>query len=299
MNFLLEDRLTKIQSVINKYGEDNFYISFSGGKDSCVLSALIDMALPENKIPRVYANTGIELNKITEFVSGLTEKDDRFIIIKPKQNIKDMLERVGYPFKSKYHSHFLEVYQKYNTLDGRTGLQHYLGVADDKQWSKQYCCPEALKYQFTPNWQNSFKISNKCCNELKKKPMKEYSKTHNRPININGIMRDEGGQREHANCLAFHGNKLTAFQPLSPLTKEWEDWFIKTYNVELCELYNEPYNFVRTGCKGCPFALDLQKELDTLDKHFPNERKQCELIWKPVYTEYRRIGYRLRKDDEL
>lgn len=30
---------------------------------------------------------------------------------------------------------------------------------------------------------------------------------------------------------------------------------------------------------------------------FPNERKQCEIIWKPVYAEYRRLGYRLRKDD--
>ena len=66
--FLLEDRLTKIRSVIGKYGEENFYISFSGGKDSMVLSALIDMALPDNKIPRVYANTGIEYRLIVEFV---------------------------------------------------------------------------------------------------------------------------------------------------------------------------------------------------------------------------------------
>ena len=57
--FLLQDRLQKIRQIINKYGEENFYISFSGGKDSTVLSALVDMAVPENKIPRVYANTGI------------------------------------------------------------------------------------------------------------------------------------------------------------------------------------------------------------------------------------------------
>ena len=30
------------------------------------------------------------------------------------------------------------------------------------------------------------------------------------------------------------------------------------------------------------------------DKVLPNERKQCEFIWKPVYEEYRRIGYRLK-----
>ena len=66
--FLLEDRLQKIRQIINKYGEDNFYVSFSGGKDSTVLSALVDMALPNNTIPRVYANTGIEYKLILEFV---------------------------------------------------------------------------------------------------------------------------------------------------------------------------------------------------------------------------------------
>ena len=31
-----------------------------------------------------------------------------------------------------------------------------------------------------------------------------------------------------------------------------------------------------------------------MEKLLPNERKQCEIIWKPVYEEYRRIGYRLK-----
>ena len=73
--FLLQDRLAKIKSVIEKYGEENFYISFSGGKDSTVLSALVDMALPGNKIPRVYANTGIEYRLILEFVERERERE--------------------------------------------------------------------------------------------------------------------------------------------------------------------------------------------------------------------------------
>lgn len=28
----------------------------------------------------------------------------------------------------------------------------------------------------------------------------------------------------------------------------------------------------------------------------PNEYKQCEKIWEKVYTEYRRIGYRLKNE---
>ena len=66
--FLLQDRLGVIRDTVNKYGEDIFYISFSGGKDSTVVSALVDMALPDNRITRVFSNTGIEYNAIVEFV---------------------------------------------------------------------------------------------------------------------------------------------------------------------------------------------------------------------------------------
>lgn len=48
--FILSDRIMKIQSIINKYGIKNFALSFSGGKDSTVLSYLLDMALPNNTI---------------------------------------------------------------------------------------------------------------------------------------------------------------------------------------------------------------------------------------------------------
>ena len=88
------------------------------------------------------------------------------------------------------------------------------------------------------------------------------------------------------------------FQPLVVVSSEWEDWFIETRKISLCKIYGEPYNFVRTGCKGCPFAIDIQKELDALEKFLPNELKQCELIWGPVYKEYRRLGYRLRQNEE-
>lgn len=83
-----------------------------------------------------------------------------------------------------------------------------------------------------------------------------------------------------------------------PITKDWEEWFIKTYNIKICDIYKEPYNFPRTGCKGCPFAINIQNELDILEKYFPNERKQCEIIWEPVYNEYRRLGYRLKKQTD-
>ena len=56
----LFDRLEVIRKTIKEIGEDNCYISFSGGKDSTMLSYLVDEALPGNNIPRVYINTGID-----------------------------------------------------------------------------------------------------------------------------------------------------------------------------------------------------------------------------------------------
>lgn len=74
---------------------------------------------------------------------------------------------------------------------------------------------------------------------------------------------------------------------------------IKTHEKKIArrwfELYYPPYNFKRTGCKGCPYALGLQEQLEVMYTLMPEEYRQCELIWKPVYDEYRRIGYRLKK----
>lgn len=81
--FLLLDRIQKIKQIIGQYGEENFYISFSGGKDSTALHHLIDEALPENKIPRVFVNTGIEYNSIVKFVKKLAESDDRIATVRP------------------------------------------------------------------------------------------------------------------------------------------------------------------------------------------------------------------------
>lgn len=285
--FLLNDRIVKAQSIINKYGVENFALSFSGGMDSTVLSYLIDLALPNNTIPRIYADTGIELKMIRDFVYNAKEHDPRIVILKPTTPIKKMLENDGYPFKSKFHSSIVSEYQ----LKGLTlSCRKYLGVAN-KSWGKERTCPTILRYQFH-GW-NKIKISDKCCINLKEQPIKNWKKEHNIKYDILGIMASEGGRRSNAKCLAFRGSKLKAFQPLAPMSKEWELWFIKNFNIPICDIYKPPYNFTRTGCKGCPFNLNLKKDLETLKHFFPDEYKQCELIWKPVYEEYRRIGYRL------
>ena len=83
--FLLADRIQKIKSINELYDlENNAYVSFSGGKDSTVLSHLIDEALPQNKIPRVYFNTGIEYKAIVSFVEREREMS-ALLLLHPKR----------------------------------------------------------------------------------------------------------------------------------------------------------------------------------------------------------------------
>lgn len=290
--FLLMDRVKKIQQVIGKYGEDNFYISFSGGKDSCVMSALFDEALPGNKIPRVYANTGIELNMMVDFVKREKERDERIQIIKPSVPIRQMLEDEGYPFKSKFHSRKVDTFQR-NGMNRTVKVYLKLEPAKSGHYALgNYACPKVLREQFEEGY--ALRISNKCCDRLKKDPLHKWQKENGKPYAVIGIRPAEGGGRGNAQCMAFHGDNLQAFQPLVPVSDEWERWYIETHKVRICDIYRPPYNFQRTGCKGCPYNINIQRDLDTMERYFPNERKQCEIIWKPVYDEYRRLKYRLR-----
>ena len=93
--------------------------------------------------------------------------------------------------------------------------------------------------------------------------------------------------------------ELTHFHPLAVVSDIWEEWFIEKEKIALCPLYCQPYNFKRTGCAGCVYNLNLQQDLETMERLLPNERKRCEAIWKPIYEEYRRLNYRLKKVEQI
>lgn len=138
---LLFDRIEKIKQINEEYDlEKNAYISFSGGKDSTVLHYLIDMALPNNNIPRVYLNTGIEYFDIVKFVKQMQAKDGRIVINNSGINIKKMLEEKGYPFKSKQHAHKMELFQNGSTCEC---VKKYL----DFESNSGYRCPKILRCQ--------------------------------------------------------------------------------------------------------------------------------------------------------
>lgn len=109
--FILQDVESIIQAKNSIYDlEHRGSISFSGGSDSMLMHLLIDESIPNNNIPRIYMNTGIEHQAMRKYVRELAKKDKRFIILTPKVNIPRMLKKDGYPFKSKQHSQNYGVY---------------------------------------------------------------------------------------------------------------------------------------------------------------------------------------------
>lgn len=200
----LFDRISVIQEMNKKYDlENNSYIAFSGGKDSTILHYLVDIALPNNKIPRLYINTGIEYIDMVKYVLELQKNDDRIIIVRPSKSIKSVLEEYGYPMKSKEHSVKLGQYQR--GFKNPSNIEYRDGVQLDKNYNIIYDkngkvkrplaeCPKLLKYQFFDK-NFTLKVSDKCCLKLKKEPSKKWAKENNRTINLTGLRSSEGGAK--------------------------------------------------------------------------------------------------------
>ena len=286
--FVLTDRIAKIQAINEQYDlEHNAYLSFSGGLDSVIVSRLLDMALPNNHIPRVYANTGIEYVKMVKFVKSKALEDERFIILNQTKNIKKTLNEYGYPFKSKEHSLRVE---QFNKGHNSNYIKKYItGYDFAKGKQSRFVCPNILLYQFEEK--GKYNYSNKCCYKLKKALLHQWQIDNNKKMVITGMKNEEGGNRARLGCISDNGKK---FHPLIVVSSEWEQEFIERERERVCDLYKPPYNFKRTGCKGCPFDLNIQETLNTMYKLLPKEYYQCLHLWKPVYDEYIRIGFRLK-----
>lgn len=230
-----------------------------------------------------------------DFVKDLAAKDDRFVIVQPKTNIKQTLEEKGYPFKSKLFAHKVATYDHSGMC--KTIMAYLDGTRPDGSPS-QFVCPAKLRGVFTEERKERLKISEKCCDEFKKKPAHEYEKESGRTIPIIGVRQSEGGIRKfQGGCVLVKDDKLIKFKPLNPVSEDFMKWYRETRGIKLSPLYYPPFNMTRTGCRACPFARDLQKELDMMEEYLPNERKACEAIFGKVYDEYRSLNYRLRNDD--
>lgn len=264
-NYPLELKIEKsklrIREFVEQIGEENVYISFSGGKDSTVLLDLVRSIYPN--IEAVFSNTGLEYPELVEFV----KTKDNITIVRPKKTFKRVLEEEGYPVVSKKVSRAIRDLQ--NPTDKNVNIRNLYITG---KTMKGYDCPSRkLPKKWYKLIDAPFKVSEKCCDYLKKNPIKEYEKINNkRPII--GTMASESQMREgeylKTGCNSFTEGKEKC-SPLGFWTEQDILKYIRDYNLNYASVYgdiiidNGIYKTTgeqRTGCIWCPLGAHLQSE---------------------------------------
>ncbi len=258
----LESKILKTKQRIREfydYFNGNIYISFSGGKDSTVLLDIARQIYPN--IKAVYIDTGLEFPEIKEFVKTISNVDT----IKPTKTFIQVLQEDGYPVISKEIS-----YTIYYARKGSKWAIDRLNGIIKPNYNGNY-----KKYKYLLN--APFKISSKCCDIMKKNPVKKYEK-ENKVYGIVGTMASEGGQRLSAylrtGCNSFDGVRPIS-KPLSFWTEKdiWE--YIKRYDIKYSKIYDMGYE--RTGCMFCMFGLQCEKNnrFDIMKETHPKIYEYC------------------------
>lgn len=237
-----------IREAVNEFGLEKVYISYSGGKDSTVLSHIAKSIYPN--ILHLFANTTNEYPETIQQINWEKEVNSTNIITvlpidshKELWTFKKVVERYGYPIFSKRISNAIRTYQ------------HALSP-ETKANSEEYINRNFKKYEKYKN----LPISDKCCDKLKKEPLRKKAKQLGLECAILGILASESYQRQkdwlEYGCNVFHKRKDNQCRPLSFWTVEDIDEYIQKYDVKISKLYDLGYN--RNGCMYCGFGVQLE-----------------------------------------
>lgn len=244
-NYPLETKIRLTRERIEawyEYWYGRVYISFSGGKDSTVLLDLVRNVCGFTDVPAVFVDTGLEYPEIRDFVSTF----DNVVWLKPDLNFKQVISKYGYPFPSKEVSFktrnarkYLENLQsgKYGenipcythmadflNIDKRPGSEELKLLKEGKRFSKNSTYAELKEIADKDREQNCYynktkwlpllfapmKISEKCCQVMKKSPTTKYEKKTNRRPYL-GQLAEESAKRkaawEKTGCNAFYSDR--------------------------------------------------------------------------------------------
>lgn len=285
----LEDkvRFTKrrVEQWIEHFGVNGVYVSFSGGKDSTVLLDLVRQVEPS--VTAVFVDTGLEYPEIKEFVKTF----DNVTILRPKKMFNKVIEEYGYPIISKEVSECIE--QARIALQRNNGQYQYrLDALNGKKKNK-----DGTKSAFNyTKWKflldAPFKISNKCCNVMKKTPVHQYYKqTGKAPIIA--TMAEESRLREsqylRQGCNGFD-NKIPTSTPMAFWTEQDVLAYLYTRKLKYASVYGDivksererDYYYLtgckRTGCMFCAYGCHLEQEPNRFQQLKQTHPKQYDYI---------------------
>ncbi|EFR38870.1 phosphoadenosine phosphosulfate reductase family protein [Clostridium sp. HGF2] len=222
-----------VNEFVNTLGLDNVYVSTSGGKDSACVSKLCKQQYPQ--IKHIMFNTRLEY----QATINLAKKQGAKIIPSTTSWI-EFCEKEGYPVGSKQVSKRIH--------DVRSGAISCAITLFSKNYGLSDKWLHFLSREFV-----DFPISQKCCNEFKKRP------SHKTGLNpILGTRVQESSMRTSAwkksGCNNYSlDNKRGVSHPISLWTDTDVEQYVNDEQVELSEIYTQ-YQQKRTGCVNCPYG---------------------------------------------
>lgn len=244
-----------IRCWVESWGVENVYLAYSGGKDSEVLLHIVRSMYPN--VLAVFSNTGLEFPEIVKHVrthGNITE-------LRPKMPFHKVIEKYGWPVISKNVSMAISRYRTTKRQDQRDYRLNGKVVKGKKLTAGTI--PKKWQYMINA----PFRISEACCQQLKKNPFKKFErKTGMKPMI--GIMSGDSDIRRR-DILSRGCNVYDARSPQSRPLANWGEQdiydYIAEFGVKICEIYGKGYD--RTGCIFCMYGLQ-QEEKNTGENRF-------------------------------
>lgn len=289
----------RIRDWISEFGEDGVYVSFSGGKDSTVLLDIVRKDYPD--IEAVFVNTGLEYPSVRNFALSKENVTE----LRPTMNFRDVVTKYGYPVISKEVAGKADEVRK-SIERGNTNTVRYrqfMGLEKKENGDPSEYNIDHYKYLLNA----PFKISDRCCAVMKKKPVYNYEKGNKRKTII-ATMADESRLRLQKwlqfGCNAFDSKKQIS-KPMSFWTEQDILTYIHTYNLDISDAYGqvvvkndgidgqinihdclgdyrncqyETTGCKRTGCIFCGFGITQDKERFT--RLAEQEPKLCDYVMR-------------------
>ena len=255
--FYLMDLKSRFLALDKSKGLENYYLSYSGGKDSHFLFWFIKNILKNDSIKIVACNTTMEHQEIRERMYKYADE-----VLIPELKPLEVKGLYGSPCFSKIQDEFIMRYQngcRSASLMERVNGKTFLGK-DGKMHRSSFNLNKKAREHLLSG--SLHKVSPKCCLYLKKRPFKLYEKETGKKA-ILGVRAKESKLRtaQYKGCL----HKTGRFTPLWDLDNDLLDLIYAIYGIEIPKIYE----YVdRTGCMGCPYGAkygETVKELDLLN----------------------------------
>lgn len=253
LDLKVEMTLLRIRQWYKHY-HGNVYVSFSGGKDSTVLLDLVRNLYRD--VPGMFVDTGLEFPEIRGFV----KEKKNIIWTKPKKTFKQVIDHVGYPVISKSVAMAINRYR--NTKSEEQKKLRKWGGINPTSGKKQTTGVIPQKYHFLID--APFKISEACCDYLKKRPYKKFDRESSLCPYV-GMMAEDSNTRKtqyyKRGCNQY--SNYPKSNPLSFWTQKdiWD--YIRMRDLRYSEIYDMGYD--RTGCVFCLFGLQKEKRPNRFD----------------------------------